>query len=105
MPERAAELRAVKDRLVDLLPVVRNHVAHPAFGKGFSLKAVVPALLPEQAHDDLAVADGGTASDLLDALLLDPDALGDVTSTSFLTTCCATASAKRSSSPTCTSCS
>ena len=47
---------AAFDRTVDLLPVVRNHAYHPDFRGSFSLKSVVPALLPHLAYDDLEVA-------------------------------------------------
>ena len=73
VPALALPLRAVRDRLVDLLPIVRDHVYHPAFGGGFGLKAVLPALVPGLGYDDLAVADGDTASALLEELLLRPE--------------------------------
>jgi hypothetical protein len=44
-----------------LLPVVRNHVYHPAFAGSYSLKAVVPALVPEITYDGMAVANGQDA--------------------------------------------
>jgi hypothetical protein len=72
VPALAAPLRSVRDRLVDLLPIVRDHVYDPAFGGGFGLKAVLPALVPGLGYGDLEVADGNTASALLEALLLRP---------------------------------
>jgi predicted RecB family nuclease len=45
--EYTEHIRGIQRRLWDLLPVVRNHVYHPAFGGSFSLKAVLPALVPE----------------------------------------------------------
>ena len=47
LPALAEPLRSIIDRLVDLLQVVRNHVYHPDFGGSFSLKSVLPALVPE----------------------------------------------------------
>jgi hypothetical protein len=44
-----------------LLPVVRNHVYHPAFGGSFSLKAVLPAFVPEMTYEGMEVANGRTA--------------------------------------------
>jgi hypothetical protein len=38
--------------------VVRRNVYHPAFGGSFSLKRVVPAILPDMSYDDLEVAEG-----------------------------------------------
>jgi hypothetical protein len=62
LPRRAAALGRVARRVWDLLPVVRRHVYHPAFRGSFSLKKVLPALLPHLGYDGLAVADGGEAS-------------------------------------------
>lgn len=49
-------------RIVDLLPLIREHVYDPEFHGSFSLKSVVPALVPNLAYDDLEIADGGVAS-------------------------------------------
>ena len=68
--DRASLLRA-KREIVDLLPIVREHVYHPAFGGTFSLKAVLPALVPGLGYDDLEVADGSTAAGLLERVLFD----------------------------------
>jgi len=57
--------------MVDLLPLVRNHVYHPGFAGSFSIKKVLPALVPGLGYDDLAIADGAVASARLQALLLD----------------------------------
>ena len=48
-------------RLWDLLPVVRNHVYHPAFAGSYSLKSVLPALVPEMSYAGMQVADGQDA--------------------------------------------
>jgi uncharacterized protein DUF2779 len=69
LPALAAPLRSFADRLVDLLPVVRNHVYHPAFGGSFSLKSVLPALVPELRYDVLPIGDGQTASLELERLM------------------------------------
>jgi hypothetical protein len=73
VPALAAPLGSIAERLVDLLPIVRNHVYHPDFGGRFSLKRVLPALVPEASYDGLAIADGQTASLELARLLLDGD--------------------------------
>ena len=62
VPALAAPLGSIAERLVDLLPIVRNHVYHPDFGGSFWLKRVLPALVPEPRYDGLAIADGQTAS-------------------------------------------
>jgi len=45
----------------DLLPVVRNHVYHPAFAGSFSLKAVLPAFVPDMTYKGMVVAGGQDA--------------------------------------------
>lgn len=77
VPTFGTELRAIAAKLVDLLPVVRNHVYHPDFGGSFGLKAVAPALVEGIGYDDLAIGDGGTASAILEALLLRHGELAD----------------------------
>ena len=70
LPEMAQELRDVEDRLVDLLPVIQQNVYHPAFAGSFSLKSVLPALVPDPGYDELEIAGGGEASQQLQLLLL-----------------------------------
>jgi predicted RecB family nuclease len=69
LPALAGPLQSIADRLVDLLPVMRNHVYHPDFGGSFSLKSVLPAMVPELRYDTLAIGDGETASLELERLL------------------------------------
>jgi predicted RecB family nuclease len=69
LPARAAEIAAVQARLVDLLPLVRAHVYHPAFMGSFSIKRVAPVLAPAVGYDDLeGVADGTAAATALERL-------------------------------------
>ncbi len=75
VPRLARPLRAIRRRLVDLLPIVRDHVYHPGFGGGFGLKAIAPALVRGAGYADLHVADGDTASRLLEGLLFAPNAI------------------------------
>jgi hypothetical protein len=75
LPALAAPLRSIVARLVDLLPVIRNHIYHPDFGGSFSLKRVLPALVTEISYDGLVIADGGTASLELERLLFQGDGL------------------------------
>jgi len=76
VPKLRKPLRAIRGRAVDLLPIVRDHVYHPVFGGGFGLKAVLPALVPALAYDDLDIAAGDTASTALEALLLASESMG-----------------------------
>jgi len=68
-------LKALNDKIVDLLPIVRNHVYHPDFCGSFSLKSVLPALVPELSYDDLEISEGQTASQQLECLILHGDDL------------------------------
>ncbi|MSQ40471.1 MAG: DUF2779 domain-containing protein [Dehalococcoidia bacterium] len=61
-PEYANSLLALVDRMYDLLKVIRAHYYHPAFHGSFSLKAVLPALVPELGYEDLEINDGSMAS-------------------------------------------
>ena len=77
VPALASKLAKIRDRLHDLLPIVRDRVYHPAFGGSFSIKSVLPALVPGFGYDDLEIQEGGTASAALEAMLLDGSALAD----------------------------
>ena len=61
-PHYADELRAIIDRFKDLHAIIRNHYYHPKFYGSFSLKYVLPALVPEMSYDKLSIQDGIQAS-------------------------------------------
>jgi predicted RecB family nuclease len=61
LPEFAERIKEIQSRLWDLLPIVRNHAYHPAFAGSYSLKAVLPALVPEMSYEGMAVANGQDA--------------------------------------------
>jgi hypothetical protein len=61
LPEYTQRIRNIQGRLWDLLPVVRKHVYHPAFEGSFSLKAVLPALVPEMTYEGMEVPNGQAA--------------------------------------------
>jgi hypothetical protein len=73
LPRLAPKLQRIHDRIEDLLPIVRDNVYHPDFNGSFSLKSVLPALVPGLGYDDLQIADGGSASELLQALLFNAE--------------------------------
>ena len=75
LPDLSEALASVIERLADPLPVVREHVYHPDFCGSFSLKAVLPALVPELSYDGLAIAEGVGASNALLQLLFAGDTL------------------------------
>jgi len=61
-PDLSEPLGDLRLRLFDLLPVIRRHVYDGAFGGSFSIKAVLPALVPHMGYDDLPIAEGSLAS-------------------------------------------
>ncbi len=62
LPDRANVLRGLEARLFDLLPIVRNGYYHPDFRGSFSIKSVLPALVPGLGYGDLPIADGQAAA-------------------------------------------
>lgn len=61
-PRLAKALLALNERVVDLLPVARDHYYHPSQRGSWSIKAVLPALCPELDYGNLdGVQDGGMA--------------------------------------------
>lgn len=69
-PRLAKALLALNKRVVDLLPVAREHYYHPSQQGSWSIKAVLPALCPDLNYGDLdGVQDGGMAMEaFLEAL-------------------------------------
>jgi hypothetical protein len=61
LPEFAGWIKRIQRRLRDLLPVVRNHVYHPKFAGSYSIKNVLPALVPDMTYAGMEVADGTDA--------------------------------------------
>ena len=73
VPELATELLDLEEKLVDLLPIIRDYVYHPDFGGSFSIKYVLQPLVPELSYTDLAIADGLGASVEIARLLAEDD--------------------------------
>lgn len=71
LPDLAPELLDRERRIVDLLPIVRDHCYHSDLRGSFSIKAVLPAFVPGLGYDDLAIRDGLCAS-RAHAVLVDP---------------------------------
>ena len=61
LPEFSGRINKIQRRLWDLLPIVRDHVYHPAFAGSYSLKSVLPALVPEMSYAGMEVSDGKAA--------------------------------------------
>jgi len=63
LPHLSAAINDVLQRhRVDLLQVVRSHYYHPGFHGSFSLKSVLPTLVPEMGYEQLEIREGGAAS-------------------------------------------
>lgn len=60
-PDLRAELEEIENKIVDLLPVTRDHYYHRDQRGSWSIKAVLPTIAPELAYDDLDVQHGGAA--------------------------------------------
>ena len=60
-PSLAKKLKRLARRLVDLTPIVQSCYYHPSQHGSFSLKAVLPALVPELSYTTLAIQNGGEA--------------------------------------------
>ena len=69
LPEFAKRIKTIHSRLWDLLPVIRKYVYHPAFAGSYSLKAVLPALLPEMKYEGMQIANGQDAGFAWESLI------------------------------------
>ncbi len=72
LPHLSDELHNLPPRMVDLLKFVRAHCYHPEFHGSFSIKSVLPALVPDLGYSDLEINDGGLAS-IAYAEIVNPD--------------------------------
>lgn len=61
-PEFRSAFREILKRLWDLHPVIKDHYYHPAFQGSYSIKSVLPAVVPSLGYDDLAIQEGGQAA-------------------------------------------
>ena len=62
LPHLWKDLLRVCDRFWGLHPVVKAHYYHPAFNGSYSITAVLPAVAPDLAYDDLEIQEGTMAS-------------------------------------------
>ncbi|HEX5152561.1 MAG TPA: DUF2779 domain-containing protein [Parafilimonas sp.] len=62
-PEFESAITAIQARIVDLMvPFRKKHYYLNAMQNSYSLKVVLPALVPELGYDEMMIADGGNAS-------------------------------------------
>jgi len=61
-PHDAGRLKKLIERVVDLLPITRDHYYHPDMHGSWSIKDVLPTIAPQLAYQNLGVVqDGGGA--------------------------------------------
>ena len=62
LPQYQEQLHAVIERFKDLHAVIKRCFYHPDFQGSFSLKSVLPAIIPEMAYESLSIQEGNQAS-------------------------------------------
>lgn len=60
-PEYREKLLALLDRIRDLYRIISKNYYHPGFHGSFSIKSVLPALVPEMNYQDLDIQEGQLA--------------------------------------------
>jgi hypothetical protein len=60
-PKYKERIKNIRERLWDLWPFVKRQVYHPEFRGSFSIKSVLPALVPDMTYEGMKVAHGGEA--------------------------------------------
>ena len=60
-PDMKGSLEQLIERLVDLKEILAKYIYHPAFGGSYSIKKVLPVLVPDMSYEGLDIADGGEA--------------------------------------------
>jgi hypothetical protein len=69
LPEYEPTVSNLQERLWDLLPVIRSQTYHVNYRGSFSLKDVLPALVPEMTYDGMGVSEGDQAGVVWDAII------------------------------------
>lgn len=69
-PEYAKALMSISDRIADLMDIFRNKWYYlPTMNGSFSIKNVLPALVPGFSYDELEIGEGGMAMAAFEGLL------------------------------------
>ena len=69
-PEYSDELRGIVNRLIDLMiPFQKKWYYTPKMRGSYSIKSVLPAIVPELSYNDLDIKEGGTASNTFLSML------------------------------------
>jgi predicted RecB family nuclease len=61
-PDLTSQIDDLITRFVDLLSLVKENYYHPGFKGSFSIKRVLPVMVPGYDYSDLAIGEGETAS-------------------------------------------
>ena len=77
LSEYAGQISQIQHRLWDLLPIVRRNVYHPEFRGSYSIKDVLPALVPRMTYEGMEIADGGQAAQAWDRIVRGDVGLGE----------------------------
>jgi len=70
-PSLKPDFSRVIDRLWDLLSIIQKYYYHPGFQGSFSIKSVLPALVPHLAYDDLEIRHGALASVIFQKMIFE----------------------------------
>jgi Domain of unknown function(DUF2779) len=62
IPALSHRLTALGPRILDLHKVIHTHYYHPDFQGSFSIKQVLPAVVPELSYEDLEIREGSQAA-------------------------------------------
>ena len=69
-PAKQHEIQAVIDRLIDLMiPFQKKHYYAPDLKGSYSIKKVLPSLVPELSYSELEVSNGGMAMDIFKQMM------------------------------------
>lgn len=73
-PKFEKEIERRIDRIVDLMfPFQKKYYYCPEMQGSYSIKSVLPALVPDLSYDGMEIADGGTASAAFESLYYEED--------------------------------
>lgn len=73
-PKYEREIERIISRIKDLMELFRSKsVYYPEFNGSYSIKSVLPVLVPDLSYDDLPIGDGGTASLAYESLQFEKD--------------------------------
>ena len=77
LPDYRDQLLALNERIVDLLPIVRKHYYHPDMKGSWSIKSVLPCLVPELSYSELGTVQDGTQAQAAYFKLITEDGLNE----------------------------